>query len=84
MNVYSRTLCGGKKLENEGTPFNWGVAEQIVVSVGDGILLCSKVQKKLENFQMNWNDLQELMQSERIGIGRTLYIETDTLWYNRT
>ena len=29
-----------KKLENEGMPFNWGMAEQIVVSVGDGILVC--------------------------------------------
>ena len=40
-NIHSRTLCGGKKLENEG-PFNWGMAEQIVVYAGDGILLCSK------------------------------------------
>ena len=31
-----------KKLENEGLPFNWGMAKQIVVSVGDRILLCSK------------------------------------------
>ena len=31
-----------KKLENEGMSFNWGMAEQIVVYVGDGILLCSK------------------------------------------
>ena len=29
-----------KKLENEGMSFNWGMVEQIVVSVGDGILLC--------------------------------------------
>ena len=29
-----------KKLENEDMPFNWGVAEQIVVYAGDGILLC--------------------------------------------
>ena len=32
---------------------------------------------------MNWNDLQELMQSERRRTRRTLYTETDTLWYNR-
>ena len=32
----------GKKLENEDMPFNWGMAEQIVVYAGDGILLCSK------------------------------------------
>ena len=31
-----------KKLENKGMSFNWGMAEQIVISVGDGILLCSK------------------------------------------
>ena len=40
--IYSHTLCGGKKLENEGMPFNWGMAEQIVVYVGDRILLYSK------------------------------------------
>ena len=33
-----------KKLENEGMPFNWGMAEQIVVYGGDGILLCGKEQ----------------------------------------
>ena len=27
-----------KKMENEGMSFNWGVPEQIVVYVGDGIL----------------------------------------------
>ena len=31
-----------KKLENEGMSFNWGIVKQTVVSVGDGILLCSK------------------------------------------
>ena len=31
-----------KKLEIEGMFFNWGMAKQIVVSVGDGILLYSK------------------------------------------
>ena len=39
-NIYSHNLCGGKKLENEGLPFNWGMAKQIVVLVVDGILLC--------------------------------------------
>ena len=39
-NIYSRALCGGKKLENEGMPFDWGIAEQIVVSDGYGLLLC--------------------------------------------
>ena len=41
-NIYSHTLCGGKKLENEGMSFNLGMAKQIVVSVGEGIVLCSK------------------------------------------
>ena len=41
-NIYSFTLCGGKKLENGGMSFNWGMAKQVVVYVGDGILLCSK------------------------------------------
>ena len=40
-NIYRYTLCGGKKLENGGISFNWGMAKQTVVSVGDGILLCS-------------------------------------------
>ena len=39
-NIHSQILCGSKKLENEGMAFNWGMAEQIVVYVGDGILLC--------------------------------------------
>ena len=38
----SRTLCGGKELENEEMSFNQGMAKRIVVYVGDGILLCSK------------------------------------------
>ena len=41
-NIYSCALCGGKKLENKGMSFDWGITEQIVVSVGDGIVLCSK------------------------------------------
>ena len=40
-NIYSPALCGGKiKWKMRGMPFNWGMAEQIVVSVSDGILLC--------------------------------------------
>uniref|UniRef100_A0A5F8GF58 Glutamate receptor ionotropic, delta-2 n=1 Tax=Monodelphis domestica TaxID=13616 RepID=A0A5F8GF58_MONDO len=39
-NIHSCALCGGKKLENVGMPFDWRMAEQIVVYVGDGILLC--------------------------------------------
>ena len=34
--IFIAAHCGGKKLENEGMPFNWGMAEQIVVYVGDG------------------------------------------------
>ena len=41
-NIFSCTLCSGKNLENEGMPFNWEMAKHIVVSAGDGILLCSK------------------------------------------
>ena len=39
---------------------------------------------ELEKFHVNWNDLQELMQSERSRTKRALYTETDTLWYNLT
>ena len=66
-------------MENEGISLNWGRAKQIVVSVNDGILLCSR---ELEKFHVSWNDLKELMQSERSRTRRTLYTETNTLWYN--
>ena len=33
-------FVAGKNWKNEGTPFHWGKAEQIMVNVGDGILLC--------------------------------------------
>ena len=39
---------------------------------------------KLEEFHVKWNDLQELMHSKRCRTRRTLYTETDTLWYNQT
>ena len=39
---------------------------------------CAKRNNELEEFHVNWNDLQVLAQSER----RTLYTETDTLWHN--
>ena len=38
--IFIWALCSDKKLENKGIPFNWGMAEQIVVYAGDGILLC--------------------------------------------
>ncbi|XP_056658458.1 rRNA N6-adenosine-methyltransferase ZCCHC4 isoform X4 [Monodelphis domestica] len=39
---------------------------------------------KVEDFHVNWNNLQEVMQSERSRTRRTLYTETNTLWYHRT
>ena len=44
---------------------------------------CAQGNNKLEEFHVNWNDLQELMQSERSRTRRTLYTEADTLWYNQ-
>ena len=41
-NIYSSPLCGGQKLEIKGMPINWGMAEQVVVHVCKGILLCCK------------------------------------------
>ena len=41
-NTYICTFSGGKNLENEGTPLEWGMAEQSVVYDGDGIPLCCK------------------------------------------
>ena len=41
---------------------------------------CAERNNELEKFHVNWNNLQELMQSERSRTRRTLYIETDTLW----
>ena len=41
---------------------------------------CAERNNEMEEFHMNWNDLQELMQSERNRTRRTLYTETDTLW----
>ena len=43
---------------------------------------CAQRNNKLEKFHVIWNDLQELMQSERSRTRRT-YTETDKLWYNR-
>ena len=42
---------------------------------------CAQRNNKPEKFHVCWNDLQELMQSERSRTRRTLYTETDTLWY---
>ena len=43
---------------------------------------CAQRNNELEEYYVNWNDLQELMQSERSRTRRTLYTEMDTLWYN--
>ena len=43
---------------------------------------CSQRNNELEEFHVNWNDLQELMQSKRSRTRKTLYTETDTLWHN--
>ena len=40
---------------------------------------CAQRNNELEKFHMNWNDFQELMQSERSRTRRTLYTETNTL-----
>ena len=40
---------------------------------------CAERNNELEEFHVNWKDLQELMQSER-NRNRTLYTEADTLW----
>uniref|UniRef100_A0A5F8H852 Peroxiredoxin like 2C n=1 Tax=Monodelphis domestica TaxID=13616 RepID=A0A5F8H852_MONDO len=45
---------------------------------------CAKRNNKVEEFHGDWNNLQEVMQSERSRTRKTLYTETDTLWYNRT
>ena len=39
----------------------------------------AKRDNKLEEFHVEWKDLQELMQSERRRTRRTLYTEADTL-----
>ena len=42
---------------------------------------CAERNNELEEYYVNWNDLQELMQSERSRTRRTLYKEMDTMWY---
>ena len=41
---------------------------------------CAERNNELEEFYVNWKDLQELMQRERRRTRRTLYTEADTLW----
>ena len=40
---------------------------------------CAQRNNELAKFHVNWNNPQELMQSERSRTRRTLYTETDTL-----
>uniref|UniRef100_H9H988 FAD-binding FR-type domain-containing protein n=1 Tax=Monodelphis domestica TaxID=13616 RepID=H9H988_MONDO len=44
---------------------------------------CAQRNNELEEFHGDWNNLQEVMQSERSRSRRTLYTETDTLWHNQ-
>ena len=81
-NIYSCIFCSGKKLENEGMPFNWGMAEQIVYMLVMEYY-CAERNNELEEYYVNWKALQELMQSERSRTRRTLYTEADTLWQNQ-
>ena len=41
---------------------------------------CVQRNYELEEFHVNWKDLQELMQSERSRTRRTLYTKADILW----
>ena len=41
---------------------------------------CAQRNNELEEFHVNWKDLQELMQSKRSRTRRTLYTEADPLW----
>ena len=41
---------------------------------------CAERNNEMVKFYVNWEILQELMQSERSRTRRTLYTETDTLW----
>ena len=76
--LFTATLCGGK---------NWKMKE--CPSIGEWLnklwymlvmeYYCAQRNNKLEEFHVNWNDLQELMQSERSRTRRILYTETDSL-----
>ena len=48
------------------------MAEQIMIYAGDE-RNCAERNDELEEFHVNWNDLQELKQSERSRTRRTLY-----------
>ena len=41
---------------------------------------CAERNNEMVKFYVDWENLQELMQSERSRTRRTLYTETDTLW----
>ena len=65
-------------MENERMSFNWGMTKQIVWLFMMEYYFAQR-NNKLEKFHVNWNDLQELIQSERSRTRRMLYTETDTL-----
>ena len=44
---------------------------------------CAERNNELEEYYVNWNDLRELVHSERSRTRRTLYTEADTLWQNQ-
>ena len=43
---------------------------------------CAQRNNELEEFHVNWNNLQELMRSKRNRTRRILYIEKNTRWHN--
>ena len=59
---------------------NWKMRE--CPSIGEWLNKYYWAQRhnELEKFHVNWNDLQEVMQSERSRNRTTLHTETDTVW----
>ena len=78
-NIYSHTLCVVAK--------NWKMRECPLIGKWLNKLwyllvmeyYCAQRNNELEEFHVNWKDLQELMQSERSRTRRPLYTEADTL-----
>ena len=80
-NIFSCALCDDQKTGNRVCP-----------SIGEWLnklwyllvmeYYCAERNNEMEKFHVNWNDLQELMQSERIRTRITLYTEAHMLWYN--
>ena len=78
--MFSCALCSGKKT-------NWKT--RVCPSIGEWLnklwymlvmeYYCAQRNNELEEFHVNCNDLQELMQSERSRTKKTLYTESDIL-----